>query len=177
MRRVVLYIAPSIDGYIAGLNHELDWLFSAEDGEDCGFSEFLEGIDTIVMGRKTWEITHTFGPWPFGERQGYVFSRSSSESGDAAVQVIQEDPISFTRQLCAIEGRDIWLMGGGELVRTFLNHDLVDDYILSIHPVLLGEGIPLFPPGFARRSLKLESTQAYQSGLVQLHLTKAKPSS
>jgi dihydrofolate reductase len=167
MRRVKLFIACSLDGYIARPDGGIDWLFS--DG-DYGYREFCDSIDTVIMGRKTWELSLGFGDYPYPGKDAYVFSRRSGhQPGPHRVQFVSEPVAGFVQALRAQPGRDLWLVGGGELTRAFLDEQLIDDFIISVHPRVLGAGLPLFPSPARETALRLVRTIPFESGLVQLH--------
>ncbi|HEY9626803.1 MAG TPA: dihydrofolate reductase family protein [Coleofasciculaceae cyanobacterium] len=165
MRKVVLFIASSLDGYIARPSGEIDWLFA---DQDYGYTPFLESIDAVLVGRTTYEQILTLGEYPYVGKKSYVFTRNSDRTSDQNVEFISEDVTSLVKRLQSSEGKDIWLAGGSILIRDFMRHQLVDQIILSIHPTILGEGIPLFANAIAPSSLNLTHCQRYDSGLVQL---------
>lgn len=169
-RKLVLYIATSLDGYIARDSGAVDWLFS---DQDYGYTAFLESVDVVLMGRKTYDQILTFGEFPYQGKKSYVFSRAGGPDRDEHVGFVPSDPVRFTRELLGGDGPNIWLVGGSEIVRKFLGQDLIDEYIISIHPVLLGSGIPLFTGGYPQKSLELLSARQYSSGLVQVSYQKA----
>jgi len=162
MRKVRLFIASSLDGYIAREDGSVDWLFS---DADYGYSEFYGSIDTVVMGRKTYEKSLEFEEHPFRGKKVYVFSRSVKEKGVEFVS----DVVGFMKKLVRSKGKDIWLVGGSEIVSIFLNEGLIDEIILSIHPVILGRGIPLFKNVQKEVWLKMQKSVSFDSGLVQIH--------
>ena len=166
MRRVKLFIATSLDGYIARPDGGIDWLFG---DADYGYREFYESIDTVVMGRKTYELSLSFGEYPYPRTAAYVFSRRRAGDRDEHAEFVGSPVGPFVRALCAQPGKDIWLVGGGELTREFLNEDLIDDYIVSVHPVVLGAGLALFPSPARETRLRHVKTLSFASGLVQLH--------
>lgn len=164
---VTLFIATSLDGYIAGPDDDLSWLFT---DADYGFSNFYSDVDTLIMGRGTYDVIRGFGEWPYPGKKTVVVSRKDSP------EVSTPDTTAASGDLPAlIEGlreqgsKNVWLVGGGELVRSFLEQELIDRMTVSMHPVLLGTGIPLFPGGFRRTMLELESVVPFESGLVQLN--------
>ena len=168
--KVTLYIATSIDGYIAGKNDALDWLDSMEHGEeDYGYGEFYDSADGLIMGSRTYEIIRSFGEWPYKGKVSRICSSRDLElpgDGDILLAGSPEEALTSFEQ----EGRKhIWLVGGGALVSYFLERDLLHEIIWSIVPVFLGEGVPLFPvfeP--AQCSFDLESSSAFESGMVQI---------
>ena len=148
LRRLKLYIAASLDGYIAGPNGEIDWLETG-GGLDYGYSDFYASIDATLMGRATYEVTQTVEEFPYPDKTNYVFTRNPAVSGKANVRFVSGDIASFARGLKTEEGQDIWLVGGGRINAVMLNADLIDDIILTVFPLVLGCGIPLFAPGRA----------------------------
>jgi len=165
VRKIVLFIATSLDGYIAGPAGEIDWLFQ---DQDYGYAEFYEGVEYIVMGRKTYETALSFEEWPHPGKQTFVFTRTGAAKRHPDASFISEHVNSFIGRLRSGDGGHIWLVGGSELIRAFLEGDLLDELVVSIHPVLLGTGIPLVQGASLSRSYRLRSMQKYETGLVQL---------
>jgi len=176
MRKVILGLAVSLDGYIEGPNGEYDWCFT---DQDYGMSTFFKSIDSIFMGRKSYEISKAAGgnsaesPNPWKGITTYVFSNSIKETGDSDVRVISGDIIPAVRKLKTAKGKDIWLFGGAELTATFINEGLIDEFWLSIHPVLLGAGKLLFNKIGDRKNLRLMDHKVYDTGLVSLRYEPA----
>jgi dihydrofolate reductase len=171
MRKIKLYIASSLDSYIAGENGSIDWLFS---DADYGYTKFYNSIDTILVGRKTYDQSLTFEEYPYKGKKVYVFTHKAEiekKKKIPDVEYIDDDIPEFVRRLIQqpVGNKDIWLLGGGEIVSIFLNADLVDEIILSIHPIILGKGIPLFSNIKKRVNLRLLESIPFESGLVQLH--------
>jgi dihydrofolate reductase len=165
MRKVVLFIATSLDGYIARLSGAVDWLFT---DEDYGYKDFFARVNVVVMGRKTYEQVLSFGAYPYRSKISYVFTRTPNRFTDSEVSFVSDDIQSVIKQLQTSGDGDIWLIGGAELVHSFLEQDLVDEFVISVHPILLGEGIPLFHQPSPMRTLQFKSVQSFKSGLVQL---------
>jgi dihydrofolate reductase len=165
MRKLVLYIATSLDGYIARASGAVDWLFT---DQDYGYGEFLAGIDTVLMGRKTYMQLESFGPYPYSGRRGFVFSRTPRPA-NADVTFVSGDLASFVSGLKGGTGKGIWLIGGGEVVAECVRHDLIDEFFIFTHPIILGSGIPLFASGLPERPLRLVGTKTYDSGLLQVN--------
>lgn len=164
---VTLFIATSLDGYIAGPDDDLSWLFT---DADYGFSNFYAGVDTLLMGRGTFEAVKAMGPWPYPGKRTVVVSRRADLVLDApGVELHSGDLVSLTDRLAEEGRKNVWLVGGGELVRSFLEQGLLDRITVSMHPILLGKGVPLFPGGFHRTMLLLENTKSFEGGLVQLN--------
>lgn len=174
-RELILYIAASLDGFIAKTDGDLGWLSMVEaPPEDYGYADFVKTVDTVVMGRKTYEKVLDFGiPWPHKGRKCYVLSgtRSGSDENVSFFNGGVADLISEIRQA---EGAHIYCDGGAELVQALIKHDLIDRYVISIIPVLLGDGIGLFKPGRPEQNLSLVKSVAFSSGLVQLHYERAR---
>ena len=143
MKKIKLFIASSLDGYIARDNGSIDWLVT--DG-DYGFSQFYDSIDTIIMGRKTYDKVLESGRYPHVDKKSYVLSQNPHvRRSSQHVEFIYADVIVFIKKhLIQSKGKDIWLVGGSDIISIFLNADLVDEVILSIHPIILAKGIPLF---------------------------------
>lgn len=175
MRKVILYIAASVDHYIAKTDGDTAWLHSPEltlANEDYGYNQLIESIDTTLMGNSTYEQIMSFDiPFPYPDTQNYVFTRSKDRQDTKHVSFVSKDISSFVQALKAKEGKDIWLIGGGQINSLLINSGLVDELILSIIPIVLGNGIPLFDHTINSCKLNLESTEAYTSGLVQLKYT------
>jgi len=166
MRKVVLGLGISIDGYIARLNGAVDFLFMPKD---FSMAPFFATVDTAIMGRKTLDDALKMGG-SFGgsSMKSYVMSRSKPPGKRDGVVFTNKSPAALVSQLRKSRGKDIWLMGGGELARDFLKADLVDELYIGMVPVLLGEGIPLFPPGFPQRDFELLENKTYSKGLISL---------
>ncbi len=165
MRRLILFIAASLDGYIARPSGEVDWLFT---DQDYGYTEFLASVDTVLMGRKTYEQVLTFGEFPYQEKQCYIFSRDPGFDASPHAETVRTDIKAFVETLRQSDGKDIWLVGGAALIHPFVEHELLDELILSVHPILLGSGIPLFGETALTMPLQCLASQGYDSGLVQI---------
>ncbi|MDA8099875.1 MAG: dihydrofolate reductase family protein [Nitrospiraceae bacterium] len=164
MRKIILYIATSIDGYIARPDGGIDWLFT---DQDYGYREFFSTIDTVVMGRKTYEQALAFGAYPYAGTEGYVYSRTRSGRAGEQARFVSGDPAALAAQLRARSGKNIWLVGGAKVVEAFMAADLIDDYVISVHPVVLGSGIPLFRPPLTTTWLQFVDVTTFNTGLVQ----------
>jgi dihydrofolate reductase len=173
MRRVVLGLGISIDGYIARPNDAVDFLFMPKD---YSMGPFMKSVDTAILGRKTMDAAlkmgGSFSAFPMTY---YVFSRSQAPGMRDGVIFVDELPSVLIERLRRQPGKNIWLMGGGELAREFLKADLVDDLEIGVVPVLLGAGIPLFPSGFPERQFELVETKTYSRGLLTLKYKRATP--
>jgi dihydrofolate reductase len=175
MRNVVLGLGISLDGYIARPDGAVDFLFMPKG---YSMAPFMATIDTLIMGRKTLDAAIQMSGKPYkAEMPTYVFSRSRPPAKQDGLEFVNQPPRALVEQLRQRPGKDIWMMGGGELAREFLRDDLIDGLYLGIVPSLIGEGIPLFPAGFPQRDFKLVENQTYAKGLITLKYERirAKP--
>lgn len=175
-RRVILDLAVSLDGFIEGKNGEVDWCIMDAEME---FPQFLNQIDTIFYGRKSYDLWGEYFPgeeaaetekelWDLvHSKEKYVFSRTY-QGADKKVVFINDHIVEEVNKLKTKAGKDIWLYGGSSLITTFINLGLVDQFRLSVHPVILGEGKPLFVDMKQRVGLTLVQTRTFSSGVVQL---------
>ncbi|NUN64161.1 dihydrofolate reductase [Pseudanabaena biceps] len=169
MSQLILYIATSLDGYVARSSGAVDWLFT---DQDYGYEDFYSTCDRLIMGRKTYEQIQSWGDYPYPEKLGFVFSQTikcdRKCDRDENVTFISGDLVSFVKDLKLQSGKDIWLVGGAEIAKTCLENKLIDKLILSIHPIVLGEGLALFSAPLPTLNLKLADSQTFDTGLVQL---------
>ncbi|MEM6784006.1 MAG: dihydrofolate reductase family protein [Bacteroidota bacterium] len=175
MPRVVLFIATSLDGFVADADGGVDWLFT---DADYGYADFFASVGALAMGRTTYDQILGFGPWPYGDVPTTVFTnRPLDVPREALVAAAEGDVATWldAQETQRIEG-DVWLVGGSALVRSFREAARIDRYVLSVHPVLLGDGIPLFDGTLLRESLRLTASTSFPSGLVQLTYDRAPPS-
>lgn len=175
MRKIILDLAVSLDGFIEGPNGETDWCIM---DDDMNFDGFLASIDTILYGRVSYDAWGTYQPdenagpeekefWEsIHSKNKYVFSHQKRE--DAGSVFINSDIAETIAELKQHPGKDIWLYGGAGLIKTFIALDLIDAYRISVHPVALGSGKPLFENLRERLELKLSTTNVFRSGVVQL---------
>ena len=171
MRQLTLYIATSLDGKIARTDDSIDWLPDPAEG-DYGFQEFYDSIDTVVMGYKTYDVSLKLGDWYYKDKSCYIFSRDSTKNVIPEAQLITEHPVDFVRQLQKKPGKDIWLIGGGEINTLMHDAGLIDSYIIAYIPLILGKGIELFPGIQKQVDLKLTKHQVYSNGVTMLYLEK-----
>jgi len=173
MRKLILYIAASLDAYIARPDGDTSWLHDERftlEGEDFGYSALLQSIDTTLMGHSTYQVILGFDmPFPYADKVNYVFSRSSQPNA-AHVRFVGEDAVAFVRQLKQEPGQDIWLIGGGQINTLLLNAGLIDEFILTYVPVILGSGIPLFAAGAQEKQLRVVERKNYPNDFVQLRM-------
>lgn len=168
MRKVILGLAVSLDGFIEGPNGEYDWCFT---DQDYGMTEFLKGIDAVFYGRKSYEVMRqaeaSGGENPWKGMKNYVFSNSLKGSGKD-FELVSGDIEKKVRDIKNAKGKDIWLFGGALLTSSLLNAGLVDEIGMAVHPILLGEGKLLFSGIRKRIKMRLIDSKSYSSGLVYL---------
>lgn len=172
MRRLSLFIATSLDGYIAKPNDDLSFLKIVEkEGQDYGYAEFTENIDTIILGRKTYDwVLREIGTSHYdnGKRKVYVITRTE-RPGVGNTQFYTGNLIHLVQQLKSENGKNIYCDGGAEIVNELLKSDLIDEFIISIVPVLVGNGTRLFKDGRPEQILELVHSETFDTGLIQLH--------
>ena len=174
MRNVVLGLGISLDGYIARADGSVDFLFMPKN---YSMGPFFATIDTALMGRKTYDVALKMGGGSYNDSglRSYVFSHSQPPGERGGLTFVNESPKTFVEKLRKSPGKNIWLMGGGELVRDFLKEDLVDELYIGVVPVLIGEGLPLFPPGFPQRKFSLLENKTFSKGMIALKYTRIRP--
>lgn len=171
MPRIKLYIATSLDGFIAREDGSIDWLTEYENNPDTdyGYSEFYSSIGTVLMGRKTYEQVLGFGDWPYKEKRTYVFTRKKgSLPCEKNVEFVTGDLKKFVQQLKERAEQDIWLVGGSQLIKAFLAENLVQDLIIFLIPIILGGGIPLFDCIGKQIKLQTLGIEKYENGIVRV---------
>lgn len=168
-RKVVLFIASSLDGYIADKDESLEWLFKVEGEGDNGISEFYDTVDTTLMGKRTydWLMRQDLKEFPYKDRECFVFTRSSYEDTED-VKFVNNDVTDFVNTLKHKKGKNIWMMGGGELINSFIQHRLIDEFIITVAPTLIGSGTPLFREIDQELELSLIGTRQFNQ-FVELH--------
>ena len=168
-RKVILYIAMSLDGYIAGLNDDLSFLSLVQlEGEDYGYSEFLDSVDTVIIGRKTYDwVMKQVNEFPHSDLNSYVITRTPAPD-NGKTKFYTGDINELIIKLKQEQGKNIFIDGGAEIVNILLKSSLIDQLYISIIPVLLGEGIRLFQDGRPEQKLKLINSKQFKTGLIQL---------
>jgi dihydrofolate reductase len=169
MRKVILNVAVSLDGLIEGPNGEYDWCFT---DQDYGLTDFFKSIDTIFMGRKSYEVAQSNGGMNMWKGVNtYVFSNTIDQSPSEEVKIVRSmnDVAGILRE----PGKNIWLFGGAELTTAFINAGLVNEMWLSVHPIVLGSGKPLFKDIEGRKAFRLIDTLVYDSGLIILKYSQS----
>ena len=163
MKKVILYVATSLDGFIARKNGSVDWLAKYENTEeDYGYKEFLEPVGTVVLGNTTYKQFKA----PYPNKKCFVFSRKKSGK-ESNITFVNSDVKDFLNDLN--DDENIWLVGGADIVKEFLKNNLIDEFIITIIPTVLGEGISLFSEGSGEHKLKLQNIKTFDSGVAQLY--------
>lgn len=172
MRKLSVFIAMSLDGFIAKPGDDLSFLKRVEkEGEDYGYADFTSTVDTILIGRKTYDYVRAhigLSHYENGEREVYVFTRTDRPAVGKTT-FFSGNPADLVRRLKSAEGKGIYCDGGAEIINELLKHDLIDEFIISVVPVMLGDGTRLFKRGRPEQNLELVNTVAYDTGLVQVH--------
>lgn len=175
MRKIIVHIAISADGFIARRDGAVDWLDRPRTAGDYGMGRFFKSIDTILWGRKTYDTVLKFlkegvaTPDMYGGTQNYAFSRRPPKKVLDGFEFVKEPIKKFAKRLRAKQGKDIWMMGGGGIIGSFLDAGAIDEFIIHVIPVFIGEGIPLIAPARRTVPLKLVSTKKFSDGVVRLH--------
>lgn len=169
-RKVILYIAASADGYIAKPNDDLSFLSLVQkEGEDYGYAEFTSAVDTVIIGRKTYDwVMKQVDEFPHADKTTYVITRTEKPA-IGKTQFYTGDLKQLIEKLKSESGKHIFIDGGAELVNVLLKDNLIDEFYISVIPILLGKGIRLFKEGIPEIPLKLVKATSYEKGLVQLH--------
>jgi len=171
-RKIIAYLATSADGFIARLDGSVDWLNRPSPRGSYGYPAFFRSIDTILWGRKTYDQALGTGgvSGGFGLKvKNYVFTRHPPKSPAAEVEFVHRPIRAFAKRLRAQPGKDIWMMGGGGLIASFLDVGEIDEFSIHVIPVFIGEGIPLIAPRHRLVELKLLSTRRFSDGVVHLN--------
>lgn len=168
-RKICLFIAMSIDGYIAKPDGDISFLDEMnQEGEDYGYSAFSETVDTVIIGRKTYDKILSMGvESPYGDRDVYVLTRSPRENS-GKINFYPGDFKELVTTLKSKPGKNIYCDGGAEIIAQLIHENLIDEMTISVIPVILGEGIRLFSGNFQEKKLKLTKSKSFENGLVQL---------
>jgi dihydrofolate reductase len=177
-RKVIVHIAASADGYIARPDGDLDWLTSRPAPPGFyGMNAFMKTIDTLLLGRKTYEVSLSLGGKFDSKTRTIVFSRNPAPAdAPAGVEFVNGAIGTIVSGLRDQPGKDIWLMGGGELIASFLDERAIDEFVINVIPVFIGDGIPLIARRHRHTRLDLQSVERFDDGLVQLHYRVLNPS-
>ena len=173
-RKVILYISMSLDGYIATKDNSLEFLSMVEQkGEDYGYNDFVNSVDAVIIGRKTYEKVLAMGyEYPHTDKDVYIITRTERPS-IGNFKFYTSDLTQLVYSLKNQSGKNIYCDGGAEIANELIKNDLVDEYIISVIPILLGDGIKLFKEGRPEQTLAFISAKQFDKGLVQLHYKRA----
>jgi dihydrofolate reductase len=170
MRKVIFGVANSLDNFVARRDGSYDWIMWSEEVAEL-IAKFWPRIDAVLVGRKTYEVQQQMPPdedMAMPSVRTYVFSRTLKQVAGENVELVSQDAGEFVRELKARPGKDICLMGGGELARSLFEADVIDEFSLHTHPILLGDGIPLFLPMQQQINLQLRECRPFKDGCVML---------
>ena len=173
-RKVILYISMSLDGYIATKDNSLEFLSIVEqEGEDYGYNEFVESVDTVIIGRKTYEKVIAMGyEYPHVDKDVYIITRTERPS-IGNFKFYTGELTTLVNSLKNRSGKNIYCDGGAEIANELIINNLIDEFIISVIPILLGDGIKLFKDGRPEQKLQLVSSKQFNKGLTQLHFKRA----
>ena len=176
-RKIIVNIATSADGYVARTDGNLDWLTRRPAPKGFyGLPKFSRSIDVKILGRKTFDLSVKMGASFSADDVHYVFSRRPpSASAPVGVQFVTESIRAFAERLRKQAGKNIWMMGGSEIIGSFLDEDAIDEFIITVVPTLIGDGIPLIAPRHREVPLRLRSLQRFADSVVQLHYEVQRP--
>jgi len=167
MPEIILYIATSLDGYIAKKDGSVDWLSSFD--EDYGYDKFLSTIGTIIMGRKTYEQVLSFGEWPYSDLKTFVFTHHELKE-NKNTEFISGPIKKNVKKIKSQSDKNIWLVGGGQLITEFVKLQMINEYQIFLMPLFLGSGIHILHEPVKMNSLKLIKSKTYNSGVIELYL-------
>jgi dihydrofolate reductase len=171
-RRIIVYIATSADGYIARSDGDVAWLNRPRPAGNYGMNAFFKSVDTILWGRKTFDMTLGAQGGSSGYAAGfrnYVLTHRTPTPPVPGVEFVQEPIERFAQRLRATSGKNIWMMGGAGIIGAFLDAGELDEFVIHVVPVLIGEGIPLIAPRHRLVKLNLKSSRRFPDGVVRLH--------
>ena len=173
-RKVIIYIASSLDGYIAKPNDDLSFLSIVQkEGEDYGYADFVKSVDTVILGRKTYDWVMSQVPaFPHADKNTFIITRTARPAIGKIIFYTGKlkDLISGLK---AENGKNIFIDGGAEIVNELLKENLIDEFIISVIPILVGNGTKLFKDGRPEQKLQLVSVKSFDKGLTQLHYKRA----
>ena len=175
-RKVILYIATSLDGYIAKPNDDLSFLSIVEqEGQDYGYADFVKTVDTVIVGRKTYDKVISMGfDFPHADKDAYIITRTPKPT-IGSVKFYSGDLKTLVGKLKTESGKNIFCDGGAEMVNELLKDNLIDEFIISVIPILVGNGTKLFKDNRPEQKLELVSVKSFDKGLTQLHFKRADP--
>lgn len=171
MRKIILYIATSLNGKIARENGSVDWLETIEnpDKSDYGYSDFLDSVDTTIQGFNTYKQVQDWGiEFPYKDKKNFVLSRKQKTEKDEFVEFISSENLELIRDIKNSTGKDIWLIGGSQINTVFLNENLIDEIRLFVMPIIIPDGIELFSLKPVEKQIQLIETKSFSSGVIEL---------
>jgi dihydrofolate reductase len=170
-RKIIVHIATSADGYIARPDGDIEWLTERPAPKGFyGIGKFMNSIDTMLLGRKTYDLSVQLGAKFDTKTPHYIFSRRPAPASvPAGVEFVSEPVGAFAKRLRTGKGKDIWMMGGGEIIASFLDEGAIDDFVISVIPTFIGEGLPLIAHRHRHVPLRLQSVRRFPDGVVQVH--------
>jgi dihydrofolate reductase len=169
MKKIIAYLATSADGFIARPDGDVSWLDRPRPKNEYGMPAFLGSIDTVIMGRETYEMGQKLGGSLIEGKRNIVLSRSLPSYSIPGATVENREPLDLANRLRAEEGKNVWLMGGADVFGSFLSAGALDELVIHIVPVLIGTGIPLLDATPRQVELKLRSTRKFADGVVRIH--------
>lgn len=171
---VSCYISSTLDGYIARADGAIDWLTRIDDTDtDYGYGEFYDSVDGLVMGSTTFEMIQALGPWPYSEKPSFIFTNRSLKANAPNAYSVSGDPIQVIGSSAFSQFRRLWLVGGSALIGTFLKRGLIDEYIITLLPVILGQGLRLFSSPVQEQWLSLTGCTQYDRGVLQMRYARS----
>ena len=170
-RKIIVHIATSADGYIARSDGTLDWLTRRPAPKGFyGMPQFVRSVDAKILGRKTFDLSVEMGAPFSADDRHYVFSRRPPPASvPAGVEFVAQSIGAFAKGLRGQAGKNVWMMGGGEIIASFLDEGAIDEFIITVIPIFIGEGIPLIAPRHREVPLNLRSVKPFPDGVVQVH--------
>jgi dihydrofolate reductase len=169
--RLIYYVASSLDGYIADENGSVDWLPEDQPGVDYGYGEFIDSVDALLMGRRTYDQVMDFGvEWPYSGKPVRVWTRRLLEDAPDLVEPVAGAPRPVLDQLAAEGFANVWLVGGAELAEALRSEGLIDEWIVTLIPRAIGGGVPLF--GGVQEDLEITGYEQFPGSILQLRMRK-----
>ena len=169
MRKIIAYLATSADGFIARPDGDVAWLDRPRPPDEYGMPAFLKSVDTVVMGRETWEAGQKLGGEIVEGKRNIVLSRTLPAFAAPGAVVENVEPAELAQRLRSQKGHNVWLMGGADVFGGFLSAGAIDEIVIHVVPVLIGTGIPLLDATPRQVELKLRSTRKFADGVVRIH--------
>lgn len=170
---VSCYISCTLDGYIARADGAIDWLTRIDDADtDYGYGEFYNSVDGIIMGSTTFEMVLSLGPWPYSEKPAFIFTNRALKANAQNAYSVSGDPRQVVGSTAFSQFRKLWLVGGSALIGSFLKRGLIDEYIITFLPVILGQGLRLFASPVQEQWLALTACTQYDQGVLQMRYAR-----